>query len=300
FINMEKDKKNDQLLDLIRKELNAILAEEESGVPERKTSFESIIKANPISNLVPKKGGSQQSNVAIKVEKRPLTSSSSTSTFNKAHAFRQAAGGKTINMKPSSTSNSSGQKKEQTSSSDLKTTGSSNWDTLDSERLLRAEFVDSQTSKSIDEELQKMQVELKQSYELFQGIGEKFESINFNGLRKRIRDLHLNNMSNDMGKVTTLELQKIFETRYMQNRLDKLTTDVRDGLRRHPGEFGDIPELSTFFQACTQLEHGLDTLKQQRKRSSDLEKRLCWATEIAYDRMDEIRNAVGSKPESNF
>jgi len=72
------------------------------------------------------------------------------------------------------------------------------------------------------------------------------------------------------------------------------------GFRRHPGEFGDIPELSTFFRACTQLERGLDALHQQRRRNSELEKRLCWATEIAYDSMDEIRNAVGSDPEKNF
>jgi len=44
----------------------------------------------------------------------------------------------------------------------------------------------------------------------------------------------------------------------------------------------------------------LDALRQQRRRNSELEKRLCWATEIAYDRMDEIRNAVGSDPEKNF
>jgi len=160
--------------------------------------------------------------------------------------------------------------------------------------------MESHAAKSLDDDVQKMQLELKQSYELFQGIGEKFESVNFTGLKNRIRDLNLNDSNNQMGKATTQELQKMFDQRFLQNRLDKLTTDATQGFRRHPGEFGDIPELSTFFRACTQLERGLDALRQQRRRNSELEKRLCWATEIAYDSMDEIRNAVGSDPEKNF
>lgn len=187
-----------------------------------------------------------------------------------------------------------------TSTTSFNLASMSQYETLPKDPKFRSDFMESQAAKSIDDDLQKMQLELKKSYELFQGIGEKFESVNFTGLKNRIRDLHLNDTNNEMGKMTTMELQKMFDTRFSQNRLDKLTTDATEGFRRHPGEFGDIPELSTFFQACTQLERGLDTLRQQRQRNSELEKRMCWATEIAYDRMDEIRSAVGTDPEKNF
>ncbi|XP_068152182.1 uncharacterized protein [Drosophila tropicalis] len=282
---MEKNKLNDDLLNRIKNELTAILEEEATGDPDRKVSYEMLMKPNPLplTQALPKS--------AIK----------KSGTIIKSASYRQANSGKTIHIKPS---NNFHQSEKTTKTTDTKkpeaaTDSNKKWNSP-KDPSLRVEFLDSQAAKSIDDEMQKMQLELKQSYELFQGISEKFESISFGGLKNRIRDLHLNNSNNEIGKMTTMELQKVFETRYLQNRLDKLTSDVSQGFRRHPGEFGDIPELSRFLQACTQLERGLGALKKQRRRSSDLGKRLCWATEIAYDRVDEIRNAVGSKPETNF
>ncbi|XP_017139837.2 uncharacterized protein LOC108154172 [Drosophila miranda] len=287
-MDIVKDKQSDELLKRIQNELTAILAEEAKD-PERKLSYETLLRPNPL----PIFGAGKQANGKPK----------KSVTFPKQPAHKREEGAKSAEARLAS---GDAQKKESdpstsSSSASLKAAlETGQWDVPPTDRTLRAEFMDSSAAKSIDVDLQKVQLELKQSYELFQGIGEKFQSINFSGLKSRIRDLHLNSSTNEMGKVSTNELQKVFDAHYVKNSLDKLTTDVSQGFRRHPGEFGDIPELSTFFQACTQLEHGLDALKQQRRRSNELEKRLCWATEIAYDRMDEIRNAVGTKPESNF
>ncbi|XP_002013884.2 uncharacterized protein LOC6587503 [Drosophila persimilis] len=287
-MDIVKDKQSDELLKRIQNELTAIIAEEAKD-PERKLSYETLLRPNPL----PIFGAGKQANGKPK----------KTVTFPKQPAHKREAGAKSAEARLAS---GDAQRKESdpstsSSSASLKAAlATGKWDVPPTDRTLRAEFMDSSAAKSIDVDLQKVQLELKQSYELFQGIGEKFQSINFSGLKSRIRDLHLNSSTNEMGKMATNELQKVFDAHYVKNSLDKLTTDVSQGFRRHPGEFGDIPELSTFFQACTQLEHGLDALKQQRRRSNELEKRLCWATEIAYDRMDEIRNAVGTKPESNF
>ncbi|XP_017846670.1 uncharacterized protein LOC108602880 [Drosophila busckii] len=289
---MNKDKLSDELLARIRSELVAIMEEDVTNGTDRKISYERLMQPTPLPTLEPTKKTSHKK----KLQGKP-------SMVNTKTTFRQAVGGKSIAMKPTSERSSAGQQ----SSSEASTSSTSLLEMLHAEkkalhssRHSSVEFMESPTMKGMDEDLQKMQLELKKSYELFQGIGEKLEAISFGGLKTRIRDLHLNSMANDLGKVTTMELQKLFESSYLHNRLDKLTADVSHDFRRHPGEFGDIPELSTFFQACSQLEHGLETLKQQRKSSSDLEKRLCWATEIAYDRMEEIRNAVGNKPKTNF
>lgn len=279
---MDKDKQSDELLSHIRNELTAILAENASNDPERKISYEMIMKPTPLPSLEPKKRSKH--------------------TKTRKHSFRQTIGGKSITMKPSQDRLVDGQKQsnEGMSSTSVASAASMLSSRLSSlERSLAMDFMESQSAKTMDEDLQKMQMELGKSYELFQTIGGKLESINFSGLKTRIRDLHLNN-NNDLDKITTKQLKESFESSYLQNHLKKITTDVSDDFRRHPGEFGDIPELSTFFQACSQLEHGLDSLKKQRKRSSELEKRLCWATEIAYNRMQEIRYAVGDNPETNF
>lgn len=223
-------------------------------------------------------------------------------SFHRPQSFRQAVGGKSITMKPSherfdGAQNQSNEEMSSTSVTSAASLLSSRISSL--ERSLAMDFMESQSAKTMDEDLQKMQMELGNSYKLFQSIGEKLESINFSCLKTRIRDLHLSN-NNDLDKITTMQLKKSFESSYLQDHLEKITTDVSGDFRRHPGEFGDIPELSIFFKACAQLEHGLDSLKQQRKCSSDLEKRLCWATEIAYSRMQEIRNSVGDDPKTNF
>ncbi|BFF90691.1 uncharacterized protein DMAD_09172 [Drosophila madeirensis] len=287
-MDIAKDKQGDELLKRIHNELTAILAEETKD-PERKLSYETLLRPNPL----PIFGAGKQANGKPK----------KSVTFPKQSAHKRVEGTKAVEPR---LAGGDGQKKESepstssSAASEKAELEGGQWDVPPTDRTLRTEFMDSSAVKSIDGDLQKMQVELKQSYELFQGIGEKLESINFSCLKSRIRDLHLNSSTSEVGKVATDELQKTFEAHYVRNNLDKLTANVSQGFRRHPGEFGDIPELSTFFQACTQLEHGLDALKQQRRRSNELEKRLCWATEIAYDRMDEIRNAVGNKPESNF
>ncbi|XP_022211461.1 uncharacterized protein LOC111066849 [Drosophila obscura] len=287
-MDIAKDKQSDELLKRIHNELTAILAEEAKD-PERKLSYETLLKPNPLPIFGP---GRQANGKPKKSVTFPPQPAHKRDDSTKAAEARLAGGDAQRKKSDPATSSSSASLKA--------ALDGGKWDVPPTDRTLRTEFMDSSAVKSIDGDLQKMQVELKQSYELFQGIGEKFESINFSGLKSRIRDLHLNSSTNEVGKVATDELHKMFEAHYVKNNLDKLTTDVSEGFRRHPGEFGDIPELSTFFQACTQLEHGLDALKQQRRRSNELEKRLCWATEIAYDRMDEIRNAVGNKPESNF
>ncbi|KAH8330615.1 hypothetical protein KR067_005696 [Drosophila pandora] len=322
----DKDKKTDELLNRIRTELTAILEGEASGNPDRKVSNELLMSPNPLPIFGPiktKKPKKSPSKTTIGTPSPSISAKrSTTGSYKRSSAGsekrssagsekRSSAGsGKRVSMKCEEVTSADRlaggdyQKKDtdspSTSSTSFNLASMSQYDTLPKDPKFRSDFMESQAAKSIDDDLQKMQLELKKSYELFQGIGEKFESVNFTGLKNRIRDLHLNDTNNEMGKMTTMELQKMFDTRFSQNRLDKLTKDATEGFRRHPGEFGDIPELSTFFQACTQLERGLDTLRQQRQRNSELEKRMCWATEIAYDRMDEIRSAVGTDPEKNF
>ncbi|KAI8046829.1 uncharacterized protein LOC128266218 [Drosophila gunungcola] len=290
----DKGKHSDELMNRIRNELTAILAQEATDESESKKTHELLLSPNPLPIFGPirKSRATKTSSSTKKLGKPPSAGSRKSSSAGSGSSGDRLAGGDAQKKDTDPTSTSS--------SFSLKSGTSSRHEAAPKDRSARAEFLESHGAKSIDDDVQRMQMELKQSYELFQSIGEKFESVNFSGLKSRIRDLHLNDSNNELGKATTQELQKMFDQRYLQNRLDKLATDATQGFRRHPGEFGDIPELSTFFQACTQLEHGLDALRQQRRRNSDLEKRLCWATEIAYDRMDEIRNSVGSDPEKNF
>ncbi|XP_062125530.1 uncharacterized protein LOC133838436 [Drosophila sulfurigaster albostrigata] len=290
-----KEKQSDELLSRIRSELTAILAENASNDPERKISYDMIMKPSPLSSL-------EQQNRTKQTKKNK---SKHSGVFQRPQTYRQSMGGKSITMKPSTERLTDGQQPKSSSNDQVSTSSvhsaasvlSSRLSNLD--RSLAVDFMESQSAKTMDEDIKRMQLELGESYKLFQSIGEKLENINFSSLKSRIRDLHLSN-NNDLNKITTSQLKKSFEENYLQNRLDKITTDVSDDFRRHPGEFGDIPELSSFFQACAQLEHGLDSLKQQRKRSSELEQRLCWANEIAFNRMQEIRYAVGDKPKTNF
>ncbi|XP_033166966.1 uncharacterized protein LOC117145428 [Drosophila mauritiana] len=288
----DKEKQSDELMNRIRNELTAILSQEAADDSDREASQELLLSPNPLPIFGPiRKTRTAKSRKSKKNNSKTSSSSAgstkSSSSGNRSSEDRLTGGGA-----------------EEKASDPVSTSSSfsirSGYDAPPMDASARADFLESHAAKSIDDDVRKMQLELKQSYELFQGIGEKLESVSFTGLKDRIRDLHLNESNNELGKATTAELQMMFDQRFLQNRLDKLSTDATQGFRRHPGEFGDIPELSTFFQACTQLERGLDALRQQRRRNSELEKRLCWATEIAYDRMDEIRNAVGSDPEKNF
>ncbi|XP_017084435.2 uncharacterized protein LOC108116868 [Drosophila eugracilis] len=290
----DKDKHSDELMNRIRNELTAIISQGATDDSERQISNELLLSPNPlpIFGTIKKSRFAKSGKSKSKGKQSSAASGKSSPAISGSSVDRLAGGdAQKKNTDPTTTSSSFSLEQPRPSSQ---------YEGLPKDPTSRAEFMDSQAAKSLDDDVQKMQLELKQSYELFQGIGEKFESVNFSGLKNRIRDLHLSDSNNEMGKATTQELHKMFDQRYLQNRLDKLTTDATQGFRRHPGEFGDIPELSTFFQACTQLEHGLDALRQQRRRNSELEKRLCWATEIAYDRMEEIRSSVGSDPEKNF
>lgn len=145
-------------------------------------------------------------------------------------------------------------------------------------------------SRTIDEDLQKMHVNLKESYDLFQTIGERFENINFGCLKSRIKDLHLNENNNDTIKTIVNDLKNSFDQRYMDNRLSDLTKEVSCKFRKHPGEFGDIPELSEFFRACAQLQHGLERLKKERRSVQDLTMRMNQVAEQSYSRIDEMQN----------
>ena len=155
-----------------------------------------------------------------------------------------------------------------------------------------AGYMEAPGAKSLDDDVQKMKVELMKSYEMFQKIGEKLETINFGSLKTRIRDLHLSNANSEAGKMTANELESIFNSSVSEKNLGKLTTDMAQKFRKHPGEFGDIPEVSEFFKACTQLEHGLEQTKRQRIEANDLEKRMMWASENSYKRIDEIRSSL--------
>ncbi|EDV49287.1 uncharacterized protein LOC6552578 [Drosophila erecta] len=283
----DKEKHSDELMNRIRNELSAIISQEAANDSD---SQELLLSPNPLPIFGPiRKTRTSKSRSSKKKDAKAWSAGSKKSSSAGSRSSEGRATGGEAQDKTSDPAST-------TSSFSLR----SGYDAPPMEASARAEFMESHAAKSIDDDVQKMQLELKQSYELFQGIGEKLESVSFTGLKDRIRDLHLNDSNSELGKATTQELQKMFDQRFLQNRLDKLTTDATQGFRRHPGEFGDIPELSTFFQACTQLERGLDALRQQRRRNSELEKRLCWATEIAYDRMDEIRNSLGSDPEKNF
>lgn len=256
-----------------------------------------LMDPTPLPILPPvKETATKKSSIKSKIYIRPQT-------------YRQSIGGKTITMKPSTERLPAGERSnvEGSSSSHGLTSPNRSGTSIVSERLsnlecsLALEKVEPPNSKIVDnQDLQDMQIELGKSYELFQKISHKFESIDFGNLHKRIENLHLSESSNDLNKAATDQLKGMFESSFLKNRLGKLTTEVSDGFRRHPGEFGDIPELSNFFQACAQLEHGLETLKKQRKRSRELEDRVNWATEIAYNRMEEIRNSLGHDPKKNF
>ncbi|KAM7362855.1 uncharacterized protein ACRADG_000002 [Cochliomyia hominivorax] len=145
---------------------------------------------------------------------------------------------------------------------------------------------------NIDDDIKKMQYQLDESCKIFQSIGERFENINFNCLKNRIKDLHLNERTTDSIKTIVSDLKNSFEEKYLENRLNDLTKDVTKKFRNHPGEFGDIPEISEFFQTCTKLEQGLEKLRKQRDDCLYLQKRMARIAEVSYDRINDIQQNV--------
>ncbi|XP_055848645.1 uncharacterized protein LOC129913806 [Episyrphus balteatus] len=143
---------------------------------------------------------------------------------------------------------------------------------------------DTTTPYSIDEGIQKIRSELKESCQLFQTAGEAFESINFNSLKHRIRDLHLT--------ASQSEMDVVMEEKNVDQKLNKLTNIMGYKFRQHPGEFGDIPELSSFFKACSQLQHGLEKLKRHRCEMDELGNQTNLATNESRQRIEEIQKIL--------
>ncbi|XP_036324471.1 uncharacterized protein LOC118737810 [Rhagoletis pomonella] len=164
--------------------------------------------------------------------------------------------------------------------------------TLLSTKLLQLPREETQ-SAAIDTDLQNMRCDLQQSYELFLTMGERFQAINFSSLKTRIKDMHL--AKKDRTVSLEDEIKEILQIHYRNNTLDKLTVEMGEKFQRHPGEFGNIPELSEFFQTCTQLQHGLEQLKRQRHSVDEMAKRLSRATEISYARIDDINKTMMSR-----
>lgn len=277
-----------------------------SNDPSRRISAERLMDPTPLPLVDPSRHLFTEKVLRPgKETKTKKPSKKSKRGYSRPQTYRSSISGKPITMKPS-TERFFDPDPEATSSSDKLSLPTRSGTSIVSERLFQLErkldfeSIESQNNKIMDEDLQQMQIELGKSYDLFQKISTKFESIDFGTLHKRIENLHLTESSNDLSKAATDQLKQMFDTSFLKNRLGKLTTEVRDGFRRHPGEFADIPELSNFFQACSQLEHGLETLKKQRKRSNELEDRISLATEMAYNRMEEIRNSLGTDPKKNF
>uniref|UniRef100_A0A1I8P3D6 Uncharacterized protein n=1 Tax=Stomoxys calcitrans TaxID=35570 RepID=A0A1I8P3D6_STOCA len=165
--------------------------------------------------------------------------------------------------------------------------------------LAASEFVPNRmgpSNSTIDNDLVNMHLNLKKSYELFQTIGDRLESINFCCLKSRIKDLHINDKSDESIKEIVDDFKKRYDQKRMEARLIDLTKKVGTKFRKHPGEFGDIPELSEFFRACTQLQHGLEKLKKQRNEIQDITRRMNHVVEMSYDRVNEIQQKLEADP----
>lgn len=159
-------------------------------------------------------------------------------------------------------------------------------------------ILDACNTSTIDDEIQKMHTKLEESSKLFQEIGERFENINFNCLKSRIRDLHLNDRSNSVIKDVFDDLKNSFDAKYKQNRLENLTKEVTAKFREHPGEFGNIPELSTFFKTCTQLQQGLEKLQKLKDSCQNLERKMFRVAEASYDRVIDIQSKINEETEA--
>uniref|UniRef100_A0A1A9UFQ1 Uncharacterized protein n=1 Tax=Glossina austeni TaxID=7395 RepID=A0A1A9UFQ1_GLOAU len=151
---------------------------------------------------------------------------------------------------------------------------------------------------NIDDDLNKMCVNLTQSYELFQNVGGRFESFNFNGLLDRIKDLNLSGNTDEALKATVDDLRRTFDEDYKANRLNEMTKTASSKFNKHAGEFADIPEVGEFFRACSHLERGLEQLKKQRTEVNELTKRMTRAINTSYDRIDEIQKGLKEKNQS--
>lgn len=163
----------------------------------------------------------------------------------------------------------------------------------------RSTLLDCSNINNINDDIQKMLNNLDESCRLFQSIGERFENINFGCLKNRIKDLHLNERSAESIKTIVNDLKHSFDEKYMENRLNDLTKEVTTKFRNHPGEFGDIPEISEFFRTCTKLEQGMEKLRRQRDDCLFLQNRMAKVEEASYERINDIQKIIISEEEEN-
>lgn len=159
----------------------------------------------------------------------------------------------------------------------------------------RSALLDSSNINNINDDIQKIQYNLDESCKQFQTIGERFENINFGCLKNRIKDLHLNDRNAESIKTIVNDLKHSFDEKYMENRLNDLTKDVTTKFRNHPGEFGDIPEISEFFRTCTKLEQSMEKLRRQRDDCLLLQKRMARVAEASYERINDIQQIITKK-----
>lgn len=145
---------------------------------------------------------------------------------------------------------------------------------------------------NLNDSIQEMQNNLDESCKTFEAIAKTFENINFDCLKDRIEEMNLNESSSDSIKLTVNDLRQSFDEKYVENRLADLTKETSSKFCNHPGEFGDIPEISEFFRTCSRLEHGLVKLRQQRDDCKYLQKRMQRAAEASFDRVALIQENI--------
>ena len=173
----------------------------------------------------------------------------------------------------------------------------------DNDKRAGSSIFDTYNTSNMDDDIQKMYSSLEESSKFFRNIGERFENINFSRLKSNIKDLHLNERSNsDVIKVVVDDLKNSFDEKFKQNRLEDLTKEVTTKFREHPGEFGNIPELSEFFKTCAQLQQGLEKLQKIKDNCQNLERRMFRAAEASYDRVSDIQSKItkGGKQEETM
>lgn len=149
---------------------------------------------------------------------------------------------------------------------------------------------------NIDADLHKMRACLDESYELFQKVGDRFENINFGCLLNRIKDLSLINSATDNETKAAVEgLRATFDASFERNKIEELTKNVQSVFTNHPGEFGDIPELTEYYRTCSQLQRGLENLRQHRNSVLDLGDRMTQVADSSFRRIHDIQGALGDR-----
>lgn len=149
-------------------------------------------------------------------------------------------------------------------------------------------FLTNSLSQKIEADIQKMRFELNKTYEIFKNTAETLESIQFNNLKNRIKDLHMVPDDKDLEKI-------VLESAMNKTEIPELNQVMEDKFRNHPGEFGDIPELSKFFQACTQMQHGLKELDENRDKMDDLKKKVDWANVVTIQKIDNLKKTISKE-----